>query len=604
MAALPWTQYTEAVVGLNHPTLLDTDNRALRALLTQSGYNPDASPFPGLLGPVFNVRAFGAVGDGSTDDTAAIVAALAAANAASGGEVYCPRGTYKITATLAIPANTKLCGQGPQRTIIRRAFNGTMMTVTAVSDVELSSLTLDGGAPTFAGKGVVISGAGSSLRPYFSNIWSISMGSATDTHLEFGADAGSLAIVHGWTMRLGNGTLDFRGIHTNGPDTVFMGRSFGQVNVGNGYVDFSGAIDTTVALSTFERIETTSTTSILLVTGCVWANLGVAMTLNGSVMNVMGCRFSGSVTLSTTYLGAFIGNILTDTSYTFTNNSTLNGSFVQGGVLSDSIIRLYQDLQLQGRLKFSTAASAIVPGVTSLNFLDNAGSFTNLGITDAGAVTVPRGALSVGANTKATETDIDLNSAAATQQQLRFKRANVLRWVLLCEADAESGSDAGSTLKIIGYTDAGAAIDTPIQIVRAAGGAMSITRPFRPAVANTVALGTAALPFARSYAQALVGTLVNMGTGSSFTPDVNTGSAFIGTANAAATVNAPTNAVTGQRIAVTIIQDGTGGRTVAWNAVFKQSWSDAGNTLNKRSSIAFVYDGTSWNQDGAQTPYV
>lgn len=604
MAALPWTQYTEAVVGLNHPTLPDTDNRALRALLTQSGYNPDASPFPGLLGPVFNVRAFGAVGDGSTDDTAAIVAALAAANAASGGEVYCPRGTYKITATLAIPANTKLCGQGPQRTIIRRAFNGTMMTVTAVSDAEVSSLALDGGAPTFAGKGIVISGAGSSLRPHLSNIWSISMGSATDTHLEFGADAGQLAIVTAWTMRLGGGTLDFRGVHTNGPDTTYAGRLFSQINVGNGYLSFAGAVDTVVGTSSFCRIETDASTSILLVMGCVWANLGVTMTLNGSIMNVMGCRFSGSVILSTTYLGAFIGNILTDTSYTLTNNSTLNGSFVQGGVLSDNIVRLYQDLQLQSKLRFSTAAGVIVPGVASLNFRNNADSATTLSILDAGTVTVPTGTFVVGANAKATETDIDIISAPATQQQLRFKRAGILRWVLLCEADAESGSDAGSTLKIICYTDAGAAIDTPIQIVRAAGGAMSITRPFRPAVANTVALGTAALPFARSYAQALVGTLINMGTGSSFTPDVNTGSAFLGTANAAATVNAPTNAVTGQRIVVTIIQDGTGGRTVAWNAVFKQSWSDAGNTLNKRSSIAFVCDGTNWNQDGAQTPYV
>jgi hypothetical protein len=69
-------------------------------------------------------------------------------------------------------------------------------------------------------------------------------------------------------------------------------------------------------------------------------------------------------------------------------------------------------------------------------------------------------------------------------------------------------------------------------------------------------------------------------------------------------MGAPTSLVNGQRIHFTVIQDGTGGRTLAWNAIYKVSWSDTGNTLNKRSTVAFVFDGTNWNQDGAQTPYV
>jgi hypothetical protein len=73
---------------------------------------------------------------------------------------------------------------------------------------------------------------------------------------------------------------------------------------------------------------------------------------------------------------------------------------------------------------------------------------------------------------------------------------------------------------------------------------------------------------------------------------------------AARLVGAPLNPAIGQRLQFVILQDGTGGRAVTWNAVFKVTWSDVGNTLNKRSEIAFQYDGTSWNQDGAQTPYV
>lgn len=71
------------------------------------------------------------------------------------------------------------------------------------------------------------------------------------------------------------------------------------------------------------------------------------------------------------------------------------------------------------------------------------------------------------------------------------------------------------------------------------------------------------------------------------------------------TMGAPTNPSLGQRITYTIIQNSiTGSCILGWNAVFKQTWSDTGNTTGKRSSIQFEYDGTNWNQVGAQTAYV
>ena len=68
-------------------------------------------------------------------------------------------------------------------------------------------------------------------------------------------------------------------------------------------------------------------------------------------------------------------------------------------------------------------------------------------------------------------------------------------------------------------------------------------------------------------------------------------------------MSAPTNMRTGQDLTFLLLQDGTGGFTVTWDAVFKVSWSDTGNTANKRSNIRFVWDGTNWIQVGAQVAW-
>ena len=60
---------------------------------------------------VLDVNAFGAKGDGATDDTVAVAAALARARDARGGVVYLPRGIYRLTSTLQIPPQTVLRGE-------------------------------------------------------------------------------------------------------------------------------------------------------------------------------------------------------------------------------------------------------------------------------------------------------------------------------------------------------------------------------------------------------------------------------------------------------------------------------------------------------------
>src|SRR5438034_870459 len=76
----------------------------------------------------FDVKAYGAIGDGKADDTGAIRAAIAAADARGGGVVWFPRGTYRVTSTLEVSAATnkdvQLAGEGRRDTHITATAAG------------------------------------------------------------------------------------------------------------------------------------------------------------------------------------------------------------------------------------------------------------------------------------------------------------------------------------------------------------------------------------------------------------------------------------------------------------------------------------------------
>lgn len=115
----------------------------------------------------FNVRDFGAVGDGHTSDTAAIQAAIDAAAKAGGGDVYIPAGTWSLTpgakpadGALMLKSNVFIKGDGMGATVLKLA-DGTDQAVTgiirsasgeATHDFGVSNLTLDGNRDATSGK--------------------------------------------------------------------------------------------------------------------------------------------------------------------------------------------------------------------------------------------------------------------------------------------------------------------------------------------------------------------------------------------------------------------------------------------------------------------
>ncbi len=102
----------------------------------------------------FDVRAFGAKGDGVTDDTAAFAAAVSAARPV-GGTVYVPVGTY-VLSQVTLPSYVKLVGESRTGSVL--AYNGvravlldqagTLVVSKGTTSVGVSNLTLRGlGAP-------------------------------------------------------------------------------------------------------------------------------------------------------------------------------------------------------------------------------------------------------------------------------------------------------------------------------------------------------------------------------------------------------------------------------------------------------------------------
>jgi hypothetical protein len=97
---------------------------------------------------------FGAVGDGKTDDTAAIQKALESVRVASSPKkvLYFPAGTYRITSTLQFirtshtePQGTSLTGEDPEKTILKwDGPAGGSMIVYDAWYASLSRLTFDG----------------------------------------------------------------------------------------------------------------------------------------------------------------------------------------------------------------------------------------------------------------------------------------------------------------------------------------------------------------------------------------------------------------------------------------------------------------------------
>jgi hypothetical protein len=118
-----------------------------RTVMIQSPEAPKPDQLTLTGEQAYNVKKFGAKGDGTTDDTNAIQKALNAVSKEK-GTVYFPNGTYLINAAqkLTIHDNTKVIGDGSS-TIIKannQAEFGTNLITLSGNNIQISHVSLDG----------------------------------------------------------------------------------------------------------------------------------------------------------------------------------------------------------------------------------------------------------------------------------------------------------------------------------------------------------------------------------------------------------------------------------------------------------------------------
>lgn len=192
-----------------------------------------------------------------------------------------------------------------------------------------------------------------------------------------------------------------------------------------------------------------------------------------SITRMMGLHMTRSVVATST---AVIHHKDT-TSATFTGNWFLYNDTADGSYLGTGAVQVAATTA-----STSTATGALlVSGGVGVAGQVSAATLLASGLTSGRIPFVTTGGLLIDSS-NLTWTDansrLDISNTAGTSRDVVGATAGVRRWILrLGNSTAESGANAGSDFQLLARSDADATIDTPISIARAAGGAMTVSRP-------------------------------------------------------------------------------------------------------------------------------
>lgn len=432
---------------------------------------------------VVNLRDYGVVASGTTDNLAAMQAGLNAIAAAGGGVGHLPPGRYGYNGTLTVPSGVILRGSGQRlwvtKTTTAEKQTGTMLVpLTAASVVsiegtsgastthaeaaQLRDLTIDGATTTTVGVQVT-----NAFDITLSNVFiracvtGIKVTTTTTSDFIENLRLRDVKITNGTvgidaTGSASKGFIDSTGLHIRNMVTagvrgawtgVFSGGFFGRIgttglNDGRGF-DLVDADGVTIQGVPFENVSTPvmvrGNSVAVTVAGCVTNSSDPGFGLLRAVdvqkcdgWAVFGCKF-----LFTNGTASAVGvRGLTDARYGMVNGNVyqqVTGSMVKVSISNPAI----NAVNVDGR------------------WLRTDTDLLNVG-TGVGAATLGFG------------------GAAATARSLIYYTGAPgivagQRWAARAGLSAEGGSDAGSDYEVVSYNDSGASAAVRMRLRRSDG---------------------------------------------------------------------------------------------------------------------------------------
>jgi hypothetical protein len=382
---------------------------------------------------------FGAVGDGTTDDRDAFVAAMAASPLV---RVPYTASGYKIGSAMTIPADTRLVGIGPRAAQLLHAFNGNFLTLS--DGAILEHLWIDGQGATYTGKGLLFTGSDGHQKllhcqvtdfadyclDFETNAGSLFYAADCELWQTDGLTAGKYAVNISNTQQLSAKPRKFVGIETGGKK----------------FINFGGCNNVFVAASFVGELAYTADTRAALVVGSRVGVNETAMTVNGAGNTITGCDVAPALTIASGATNCIVGPNVYNTS-PYVTDSSANG-------LNEVYVR----------------SQAYTPTLTSGGTAPSLGDGTLTGFwSRQGRVVTFTALLTVGSTTSFGTGDIRISVPIASVQSVQVGTAYA--------------TDGGTNYVLAAVL---AASNTYVNFRINAGGSASVTIPFTWATGDTL----------------------------------------------------------------------------------------------------------------------
>ncbi len=295
-----------------------------------------------------------------------------------------------------------------------------------------------------------LNGLGAASAAFTDSVFAIVGSSDSTKKAIFEVDGFTASTTRTFTLPNATGTIPILGLAQSwGATQTFAGidaTSIGATTLG------TGAFTTLSATGQITSTQATGSAPFVVASTTVVANLNVSQLL-GATWAAPAAIGSGTPAAGSFTTGSFTDAVtLTTASSGLTIAKTTTTTFVVSSAAASTTT--------------TSGCATFAGGVGIAGAINVGGASCNL--------TSPSALLTLGDGTAAPT--LAFNGAAGSVRGFGFNTAGSARWSFRAGTTAESGSDAGTQFEIVARNDSGTSIDTPITIIRAATGAITITR--------------------------------------------------------------------------------------------------------------------------------